>query len=83
MEGWCDVPAGYHCLETPNHACHGAGEDHCRVLLKDSEAQDRYIVEEMISNASLPLIIVYTQRDMRKLFFEHPNQTFLFHHWEV
>ena len=63
---WCNVGAsGKHCIESPNRACLEPGAD-CRVLLKSSDTYDRHLVEDMIANASLPLVIVYTGGDMRR-----------------
>ena len=82
LSQWCDVGDSEHCMEVPNRACHAlADTEDCRVLLKSWDSMDKGTVEEMINNASLPLVIVYTGARFDYLT-ELPEQTFLFYHWE-
>ena len=78
---WCNVSPDGHCLEAPNRACLEAGSEACRVLLKSDDSADRGQVEEMIRNASLPLVVVYTGGSFDFLS-DLPDQSWLFYHWE-
>lgn len=79
---WCNIGGSDHCMEVPNRACHAlADTEDCRVVLKAWDSSDKGIVEEIIQNASLPLIIVYTGGGFDYLK-ELPEQSFLFYHWE-
>jgi hypothetical protein len=91
LDIWCNVPEGSHCYEAPTHACHEAAEDECRVVFKSMESYDKNLVEEIISNASLPLVIVYTGETWPSGFKKGesiavqdlmPNRTILFYAWE-
>ena len=92
---WCNIGGSDHCMEVPNRACHDLGEseelgsgsahEYCRVLIKASDSADKGIVEEIIQNASLPLVIVYTGSGpsvQGGYLKELSNQSFLFYHWE-
>lgn len=92
---WCNIGGSDHCMEVPNRACHDLGEseelgsgsahEDCRVLIKGSDSADKGIVEEIIQNASLPLVIVYTGSGpsvQGGYLKELSNQSFLFYHWE-
>ena len=82
LSQWCNIGGGDHCMEVPNRACHAlADTEDCRVVLKSSDSADKGIVEELIQNASLPLVIVYTGGGFDYLK-ELPSQSFLFYHWE-
>ena len=79
---WCNIGGSDHCMEVPNRACHAlADTEDCRVLLKAWDSSDKGIVEEIIQNASLPLVIVYTG-DGFDYLKELPEQSFLFYAWE-
>ena len=77
--GYCDLGSTDDCLALPNRRC---ASEPCKALIKSFASYDADTVQEMIINASLPLVIFYSGGSERRIFDELSNRTLLFYHWE-